>query len=437
MSTSVPARFFVAMSYLNNDDDLMAEVDRILSDIAPDDDSWKTPPQEPPRPARRPASAAPQAEATKRVQKAPARSPEDPKHTRPLNWERPIRPEEPSRSSMPAHRYAVSSGSPSQPPQKKVKRPQPPPPPPEYYDDDPYDGRKKKPKKGKAVTIILVLIIIVCIVGLAIDGPLLYDALMEYHEAREEYAEVSESATFAIPTPNIDAIREQVLAASEEQIDEEELEQKVEEAVQEAQSTWVPLEVDWDDLRSKNSDVIAWIYSPDTMINYPVVQGTNNSYYLYHSVNGSYLSSGSIFANYQCELGNTLSNFILYGHHMKDNSMFGSLKYYKNESYYKEHPIMYLLTPEVTYRINIICGHIVESSSKNFPIFFSNDQEYREYLSSVLSSCSWSSYNTATTTQQLITLVTCDYTSGYADPRYIVQGMLEPIGVAPSSVENG
>lgn len=285
--------------------------------------------------------------------------------------------------------------------------------------------KKLNGKNGnKKVLILLYAIMVICIIGLGIVIPKIVTTVREYRAAKMEYDKVSESALFVKEEPTRDEVKEIIFSYVDRPMED----QEVEEAIDDYLASWVPVEVDWDYLQSTNADVIGWIYCEDTQINYPVTQTNNNSYYLSRTINRNYSGSGTIFANYQSSLGNRLSNFILYGHHMKNDSMFGILDHYKKESFYNDHPVMYFLTPQSTYKISIISGHIVESSSKNFPVMFSSDSDYQNYLDKILNACSWGRRDLATTDYQLMTLVTCDYTYGYADPRYIVHGMMEPIG---------
>ena len=84
--------------------------------------------------------------------------------------------------------------------------------------------------------------------------------------------------------------------------------------------------VDFNKLKEQNSDAVAWIKVNNTNIEYPVVKGSNNSFYLNHSFDKSNNSAGWIFADYRNKFDNTDKNIVIYGHNMKDNSMFGSLK---------------------------------------------------------------------------------------------------------------
>ena len=92
--------------------------------------------------------------------------------------------------------------------------------------------------------------------------------------------------------------------------------------------------VDFNKLKEQNSDAVAWIKVNNTNIEYPVVKGSNNSFYLNHSFDKSNNSAGWIFADYRNKFDNTDKNIVIYGHNMKDNSMFGSLKNILNSDWY-------------------------------------------------------------------------------------------------------
>ena len=99
-------------------------------------------------------------------------------------------------------------------------------------------------------------------------------------------------------------------------------------------STEPPIAIDFDALLNRNKDVIGWLYCPDTVINYPVVQGKNNDQYLRKDLDGKYLVSGTLFADYRNGELNEDANYIIYGHNMKNGTMFSSLAKYKQQSYY-------------------------------------------------------------------------------------------------------
>ncbi len=93
--------------------------------------------------------------------------------------------------------------------------------------------------------------------------------------------------------------------------------------------------VDFDSLKEINGDIVAWIKCKELGINYPVVQGTDNSYYLTHTFSGEEHISGCIFMDCVNKTDFTDDNTILYGHNMKDGSMFGS---FSHKRYAADHP---------------------------------------------------------------------------------------------------
>lgn len=189
----------------------------------------------------------------------------------------------------------------------------------------------------------------------------------------------------------------------------------------------IPFQVDWDYLSSLNSDIVGWLYCPDTVINYPVVQSPDHDYYLNHGFEGESNTSGTLFADRDSVAGVTQSNLIIYGHNMKDESMFGILKGYVDSSYYDKHPVFYYLTPTESYRVELLCAHIVDAKDENFPTYFSSTQAQQSYINDITSSAFWVNSDAVSTEHQLITFSTCTSSAGKNDPRFLVHGIMIPI----------
>ena len=104
-------------------------------------------------------------------------------------------------------------------------------------------------------------------------------------------------------------------------------------------------------------DLIGWIYMADTDIDYPVVQGTDNQYYLHHAPDGSENILGTIFLSYQCAPDFSDNLNILYGHNMQ-SGMFGDIRRFKEQDEFASHRYGWLLTKEVLFRIDFfnLCG---------------------------------------------------------------------------------
>lgn len=99
-------------------------------------------------------------------------------------------------------------------------------------------------------------------------------------------------------------------------------------------------------------DAVGWLYIPDTPINYPIMQSRDNDFYLHHGYNGSSLQAGSIFLDYRCEsrLMNPIN--IVYGHNMRNGSMFAGILKFTDSAYFDNHKYGWLATPETVYRID-------------------------------------------------------------------------------------
>ena len=114
-------------------------------------------------------------------------------------------------------------------------------------------------------------------------------------------------------------------------------------------------------------------------------------------------------------------NTIIYGHHMKSGRMFAPLEKYKSQSYYDAHPYMYIYTESQNYRIDLFAGCVVEGDADIYATSVSAD-----ILANYVAKSTFKS-KIGTPTGKIVTLSTCDYTSGYSDPRYVVLGQLVPI----------
>lgn len=177
--------------------------------------------------------------------------------------------------------------------------------------------------------------------------------------------------------------------------------------------------VDFDQLKSINSDALGWIYVPGTMVSYPIVQTDNNEYYLNHTIYGDKNNAGSIFLEYLIEDGLDGKNPIIYGHNMLNGSMFGTLKRYKNESFYREHPTLFLFTPEGNYTYEIFAAYTVKGASSDaYTYGFGSEDSFMAYITKVKGYAEYDTGVEILPSDKIITLSTC--TNRGAD-RYVVQ----------------
>ena len=187
--------------------------------------------------------------------------------------------------------------------------------------------------------------------------------------------------------------------------------------------------VDFDALQKTGPDIIGWLTLPDTAINYPVTQADDNEYYLHHLYDGTYNKVGCLFADHENQEDFSDRNTIIYGHNMRDGSMFAALNEYDEQSYFDGHPQMYLVTPSGGYVVEIFTAFVArpsESGSDTSPwrLNWKDDGAYTTWLSEMAGRSVIETDVTVTSSDKVLTLSTC--TPGGAS-RFIVMGKLAAV----------
>lgn len=178
-------------------------------------------------------------------------------------------------------------------------------------------------------------------------------------------------------------------------------------------------------LYQKNKKLIGWLKIADTIIDYPVMQTSNNEYYLDHNYNQEYDKNGSLFLDYTCSIYPRSTNLIIYGHHMKSGQMFGQLQKYAKESYYKDHKIIRFDTiyEKGTYEVMYVFrSQVYNVDDLVFKYYqFINANSGKEFDSYMKEMAEMSLYDTGVKAEfgdSLITLSTCD--NSQEDGRFVV-----------------
>ncbi len=183
-------------------------------------------------------------------------------------------------------------------------------------------------------------------------------------------------------------------------------------------------EVDFDSLKAINSDIVAWLYLEDTIIDYPVVKTTTThgaGFYLSHMYDLTEQRAGSLFIS-SPYTPFSRQNTIIQGHRMNNGTMFGTLYKYKKQSYFNQHPIFQLYTPSKNYFVYIFAAYEVDILGDYYHETFSSGNEFMEYINECMLASAISTGVTPRVTDKILTMCTC--VSGNDTVRFIVQGVL-------------
>jgi len=191
--------------------------------------------------------------------------------------------------------------------------------------------------KGRLRRAITVLLVVLLVLGAGAFGAYWYQA----RQSAQAIEEAQRLAELPEPEPPAD----QQPAEPQEEPEQEGGKNPSVPAFRDARAAAL-LKLDLDSLRAINEDVIGWIEIPGTPLSYPLLQGEDNAYYLNHSWNRQYNAGGSIFLEQSSRADFSDFNTIIYGHRMSDSSMFNSLRHYADETYWQEHPRVYIVTDQ-------------------------------------------------------------------------------------------
>ena len=241
---------------------------------------------------------------------------------------------------------------------------------------------KKKPSRSKKTRRLASKVIIICLAGIMlVSGWRVYTIVRGYLADRAVYNRISEEAGD---------------------------------------------DIDFDALRKINPDIIGWLYYEGTVIDYPVVQGENNDMYLSMLFDRTWGGCGTLFADCITEAPFRQFNTIVYGHHMKDGTMFACLKELRDSEYCAKHPKLELTTPEGRFDLEIYAFLNEPADSNVYATNFPDEDEEgkQEYINLIKSLATYITTEEMTAEDRLVILSTCAYE--YQEARYMVVGKMIP-----------
>ena len=183
--------------------------------------------------------------------------------------------------------------------------------------------------------------------------------------------------------------------------------------------------MDFEALRKIIPDIRGWIVIEGTNINYPIVQGRDNAFYLDHLPDGTPNRAGSIMldADNAPDWHDDLN--VLHGHRMRTGDMFGSLSAFAEADYAREHLAMWLFTPQGDYRIELIAACTVDGKALGFPTNFRYDAAFAAYVNQLVRRSAYQPETLPAREDRLVILSTCAYT--FDNARFVLLGRLVPL----------
>lgn len=184
-------------------------------------------------------------------------------------------------------------------------------------------------------------------------------------------------------------------------------------------------------LQAEYPDIVAWLEIENSSINYPVLQGKDNDYYLYKNYKGVYSRNGSIFLDYRYDFSKENQNFFVYGHNNNDQMMFNELIKYSEEEYYKSHENISLITNQTVEQYEIVAVFKSEIFNKDvnnvFKYYkyleFETEEKFDEYINNCKEKSLYKIDKNVEYGDKILTLSTCEYSK--PNGRFVVVATLK------------
>jgi sortase B len=154
---------------------------------------------------------------------------------------------------------------------------------------------------------------------------------------------------------------------------------------------------------------MAWIRIDGTSVNYPIMYGTDNEYFLNHLPNGKKSKRGSIFIDYRNSPDFSDQNTMIHGHRMRSGAMFGALRHYANQSFYNSHSTVSIFTPEKNFDVKLFAGYTLNQTVETPPLRFRDAESFNSYIKNARQRSIFKSDVEVNHGDRLVTLATCEY----------------------------
>lgn len=272
-------------------------------------------------------------------------------------------------------------------------------------------GRKKK--NPKRTNIILTAGMVICLCIFAFSAFKLLTIFQEYRAGENEYEELQQYAVRGQEAPAASGLGNGEGGGQAGQSPED---GQTQETVD-----YIPPEVDFEALRAINPDVVGWLEVEALDISYPIVKGRDNEEYLHTTFEKQSNFAGSIFMDYENDADFDDCHTLIYGHNMKNQSMFGQLKFIKEQEKYKDSMYFWIITPEGKYRYEIFSAHVTPADGDTYTLFTGPGPEFTDYLDRMAAASEIpAQISQFSEEDRAVTLTTC---TSRDTERFVVQGI--------------
>ena len=285
--------------------------------------------------------------------------------------------------------------------------------------------KRNKKKTDTLLRIMEILLFIMVLLVFLFSLSKVISITMEYKAGRDEYNELEKFIEIPadIETPAAGDKEEEESPEGEEASDNTSTETTEENLQIKYDENFLDIAVDFTSLESMNSDFEGWLHIPALKINYPVVLGEDNSFYLTHTFQKAENSAGTLFLDQATGTPFTDYNTIIHGHDMKNGSMFGKLDtFYRDTKTYTDNPYFYVYTEGASYKYLIFSYYVTEATSETYQLP-ANEEAYQKYKKYVDKQAVWQDVEGIPELAPIVTLSTC-YGNNYTEKRFVVHGIL-------------
>ena len=252
---------------------------------------------------------------------------------------------------------------------------------PDHALEQPDSGKKKKKRLTKLGRWFLRLVLVVSIAVAGYSGFQLYKGIKDYRDSENAYQNLAQ---------NTEGQTEETIVTDQGE-----------------RHNFT--KANFEALAEINPDVVGWLSLEDTVINYPIVQGSDNEYYLHHLFTKDYNNTGCIFMDVDNAKDFSDLNTVLYAHHMRNGSMFAELEGYRDQEYYDTHRELVLQTPSGNYLVEPFAGLLTDGYSDYIQIGFQDGDSFLSYVNQMRSQSTFQSDVTITAEDRILTMSTCRY----------------------------